>query len=312
MLVTAAVFFGLAGCISYLIAIVMATGPLLEPRHAQMIAVVALLAVAFFGGQSAAMSMLDAYSQGRFPLPAQGLPPASAARALNPWRSAVRGLLGLGSVSAFAAYIALPRVWPRGLTPGSFGMLVGSIGALLAVIQVYTHSGELFLREATLPASARTFEGTHARYLWLRHALPQGLANLIINAWAAAALVPGPFFAPSAAAPLELVLSDASGNLLMLLLATASGTSVHVTFDLRWGVIQRLPARRPAVWKRSSILAAGIALLIALVYAYFALSHRAAMGAWTFVIVRGVCCGLVCGAGAFAVGHWTLRTAQGR
>jgi hypothetical protein len=287
---------------------VMVTGPLLEPQHAQVLAFVTLLAVAFFGGHSAAISMLDAYSQGRFPLPEQGFPPPSAARAQNPWRNAVRGTLGIGLFTAGLAYIAVPRLWPSGLSPSSFALIVGAVGAALASIQVHAQTGQNFLREVTLPASSRTFQGTHTMYLWLRHALPQGLANLFLNAWAAAALVPGSFFAPGAAASRELVLNDALGNLLMLMAATAGGTSVHVGFDVRWGVIPRLPAARPAAWQRALILLAWLGLLLGVVYVWYIASHSAAIDAWTFVCVRGLCCGLVCGGVAYAVGHWTLRT----
>jgi hypothetical protein len=306
VLVTAGVFFVLAGGISYLVATVMVTGTLLTPLHTQLLASVTLLGVAFFGGQAAALSLLDAYSQGRFPLPDGGLPPPSAARAENPWRSALRGTLGIGLISAGLAYFALPRLWPQGLRPGDFAMILGAAGACLSAAQVYARSGEDFLREATLPAPARTFHGTHTQYLWLRHALPQGLANLFLNAWAAAALVPGPFFASDAAAPLQLVLSDAFGNLLVLLVATAGGTSVHASFDVRWGVIPALPVRRPMGWQRALILTAGLGLPIGSVYAWFALSGAVAMSAWTFVCVRALCCGLVCAGVAYVVGYWTL------
>ena len=305
---TAGLFFGLAGGIGYLLASVLVSGPMLEPLHAQLLAAVTLLTVAFFGGQTAAMGMLDAYSQGRFPLPVEGLPPPSAARAQNPWRTALQGLFGLGIISAAFTYIAIPRLWPRGLPPGTFALWLGAVAGALCAVQAYAQTGQEFLREATLPVSARAFQGTHTHYLWFRQALPQGLANLFINAWAAAALVPGSFFAQGAAVPQELVLSDACGNLLILLLVTVSSTSVHVSFDVRWGVIPVQQALRPAGWKRWLVLGAGMGALIGVLYVWFVVSHNVAMGAWTFVFVRGLCCGVLCGGAAFAVGLWGLRT----
>jgi hypothetical protein len=304
-LLTGGAFFAILGLIGLAIGGTL-TRDVLQLQHARFMMALGLGFAALFAGHSGAIGLLDGYSQGRFQLPAQLTPPPSAGRAQNPWQTAVWSSLLVGVPLAGLAFWLLPELWPSGVARARFVWCFAAAGSVMSGTIVWFLTGRRFLHEASLPPAQRRFVGSHAAYLWQRHALPQAIINALINGWVGVALVPGPFGSPGLSVPAAAVQLDVRGTAFVLAVAIALGVRTHARFDLRWGVVAPLEALVPRAWWRAFVVvgsAPAMALLVAALYAGLGLD---AIGAWTFVLWRGLVCGLYCGAIAYWVARWNL------
>jgi hypothetical protein len=104
-------------------------------------------------------------------------------------------------------------------------------------------SGRAFLREALVPRQDRSWSGTREAYLWTRHALPNGLANAIINALVAFVVFPQPPLDPGNVMDRQMLIGDTFITLMILTTAVMTGARAHARSDLRWGVVPAEPDR---------------------------------------------------------------------
>ncbi|HEX7477718.1 MAG TPA: hypothetical protein VF331_07920 [Polyangiales bacterium] len=288
------------------------TRELLRPEQASTLMAVAFVFVPLFAAQGVIVGLLDGYALGRFFLPAPA--PASPAeprlspaqRAQNPWVPALIASASLGVPFALLALWGVPRLWPGGLSRAALLLRFLPVGMLLALVTTLAVTGQRLLRELQLPVAARAFAGSHAAYLWQRHALPQGLSNLIINAWVGVAIFPGPFDQPGAGVPRELITGDAFVTMLVLALAVLAGTLPYASFDLRWGVVPSLPGVAPRRAVRSLYLLAPAPCVALFVYGLLAVLHMQTLTFWPFVVLRALACGGYAGLAAYLVASWTL------
>jgi hypothetical protein len=302
---TGGAFFMILGVIGLGIAGAL-TKDVLQLKHARFMMAVGIALTAFFAGHSGSIGLLDGFSQGRFRLPDAAMLPPTAARARNPWHAALWSTLLLGAPLALVAFWLLPEVWPSGVSRGRFVGCFAVLGSFVSVVIVWVLTGRAFLSEASLPLERRSFQGSHAAYLWQRHALPQGLANLLINGWVGVALVPAAMSSPSAEVPAALVLADAGGTAFVLAIAIAIGVHTYARFDLRWGVIPAIPVSPPRAFVRLAALFGSAFVVAFLVRALYAGLGLDAISGWTFVVWRSLLCGLYCGAVGYWIARWSL------
>jgi hypothetical protein len=304
-LLTGAAFFVILAAIGLVIAAAL-TRDVLQLQHARIVMAIGFGLAAFFAGHSGAIGLLDGYSQGRFRLPEQLSPPPSAAHARNPWQVASLSAVFVGVPCGALAFWWLPQLWPAGVARTQFVWCFAAAGSAISASIVWVLTGRRFLAEAQLAPAQRRFEGSHAAYLWQRHALPQAVVNAFINGWMGVALVPGAIASPDAGVPAAAVQLDVRGTAFVLAVAIALGVRTQARFDLRWGIIAPLEASAPRPWWRAFIVfgsAPALALLVAALYAVLGLD---AIGPWTFVLWRGAACALYCGAIAYWVARWNL------
>jgi len=284
------------------------THDVLGLEHARAIAALGLLFVTFFAGHAGELGLLDGYSQGKVQLPTALPVTASPATggAYSPWRAGLASAACVGMPSSALAFALLPRLWPNGVARERFVWHFATAGAVLAGLIVLRWTGRHFLHEARLPAAQRGFVGSPTSYLWWRHALPQGLVNLAINAWIGIALAPGRTSDPSALVPRTLVQTDLVGTALVLVLVIAAGVRTQARFDVRWGVIAPSLEAPPRIgWRIAAAIALPV-LVIACVWLLYAGLRLDGIGVWTFVAWRSIGCGLYCGLIAYYCARWTL------
>jgi hypothetical protein len=304
-LLTGCAFLVILGAIGLVIAAAL-TRDVLQLQHARLVMAIGLCLAAFFAGHSGAIGLLDGYSQGRFRLPDSISPPPSAARARNPWRVACLSAVLVGVPYGTLAFFWLPQLWPAGIARQQFVGCFAAAGGVVSALIVWVLTGRRFLDEAQLAPAQRRFAGSHAAYLWQRHALPQALINAFINGWMGVALVPGRFDGADAGISAAAVQLDVRGTAFVLAAAIALGVRTQARFDLRWGIIAPIEAAVPRAWWRAFVIfgsAPAVALLVAALYAALGL---AAISPWTFVLFRGLACALYCGAIAYWVARWNL------
>jgi hypothetical protein len=304
-LLTGAAFFVILGVIGLVVAAAL-TRDVLQLQHARIVMAIGFGLAAFFAGHSGAIGLLDGFSQGRFRLPEQLSPPPSAARARNPWQIACSSAVLVGIPCAALAFWSLPQLWPAGVGRMQFVWCFAAVGGAISALIVWALTGRRFLDDAQLAPAQRRFEGSHAAYLWQRHALPQALINAFINGWMGVALVPGPIANADPGIRAAAVQLDVRGTAFVLAVAIALGVRTQARFDLRWGVIVPLEAPAPRAWWRAFVVfgsAPAVALLVAALYAVLGLD---AIRPWTFVLWRGAACALYCGAIAYWVARWNV------
>ncbi len=264
--------------------------------------------VPLFAGQGARVGLLDGYTQQRFYLPERrffGDPPDPAAavssnnRPSNPWRVGAVASVLLGVPAAALAFTLAPRLWPDGLSLGSFVPRLAALGAVLAGTTSLLCTGALFRDEARLSASQRRFEGTVGAYRVLHHVLPQGLSNLVINAWVAVPLFPHPVSTPGATVPIALVIGDAFVSAVVISIAVWVGVLPHVDLDKRSGVIAAQPTAAPSRGRQLGLLFAVSVALAVCVYGVSALTGIQGLSFWPFLLWR-----------AFAFGGYAAWVAQ--
>jgi hypothetical protein len=269
--------------------------------------------IPLFAAQGVLLGMLEGLARGDFRLP-PGLDrspgaPAGAGRAsvrpASPWSPALRWALGLGAPAALLAYLAAPWLWPLGLSRASFVLRLVCCGALLAATTSFFVSGRVFLRQALIPRQDRAWIGSRARYLWTRHALPNGLANAIINALVAFVVFPQPPLDPDHAMNREMMVGDTFLTLVILTLAITTGARAHARSDLRWGVIavERERAAPGIVGQLLRLLGLSLALGGSLL-AFLHTAGIESCGLPFFVAWRAVAFGVYPALVAYLVAYW--------
>ncbi len=306
VLATTLIFGGVLSGVGFAMSTAM-THDLLRADQASVIAAVAYSFVPLFAAQGSIVGLLDAYALGRFTVAQQEqLAVPASARARNPWLPALllAACLGLPA-SAFALWI-VPQAWPQGLRVPAFLLRFVSAGMLLACVSTLLASGRGVLRELQVPESARAFVGSRTEYLWQRHMLPQGLSNLVINAWVGVAIFPPPFNQAGAGIARELVAGDACVTAIVLSVAMLLGTLPYASFDLRWGVVAQLSQVALTRARRAAWLLVPAPVIGGLVYLLLLALHAEQVAFWPFIVLRALGCGGYAAVAAYLVASWTL------
>jgi hypothetical protein len=281
----------------------------INANQARWLFLVVLGTIPTFGAVTAATSMLDAYAQGKFRLPPSAEGQRGSGRSQNPWWLGLLAGLFIGLPVVLASFFYISATWPAaGLTPLDVTLLLASVSGVLTGVVLFVCTGGVVLREIAVPRPARLFQGSLQAYLWQRHVLPQFVINAWFNAWAGLSIVKGPVSDPASSIGRSDVLLEASITGLFLVLGLASGTRAYVDFDLRWGVMQRVPDRAPGPLRIAGLLfgcACGAWLMLCLVLFGLGIER---IHTWPLVAARGVLYGTYSAAIAYWSARWSLMT----
>jgi hypothetical protein len=235
--------------------------------------------IPLFAAQGVLLGMIEGLARGDFLLPTgldgtRGAPFAPEhipERPANPWSLGLLWSLGLGAPAALLALLAAPWLWPLGLSRAFCGLILVCCGALLAATTSFFVSGRVFLRQALIPPRNRSWTGTRGGYLCMRHALPNGLVNAIINALVAFVVFPQPSLDPNNAMDRQMMVGDTLITLMILTAAVMTGARAHARSDLRWGVVaadteRKAPGIGGQVLRLLGVSLAATASLFAVLY----------------------------------------------
>jgi hypothetical protein len=284
------------------------THDVLQVQHARIFAAVGLTSTCLFAGHNAAVSMLEAFVQGRLRLPSTaGSPPLAAlpTRPQNPWTVALWSLCSWGPLAIVASLALVPRLWPTGIALSRFALWYAAASGALALVIVVQETGGRFLRQARLPREQRLFAGSYSAYLWQRFVLPQALINAIINAWVGALIAPGRLSAPGATVTAAFVRNDVLGSAVLLALVMYGATRAYAGFELRWGVVPVLPLPAPGIGVQLLACLGLVALTTGVAWATLAALDIQQLGVTTFIVARAIGCGIYCGLVAYWSARWT-------
>ena len=115
---------------------------------------------------------------------------------------------------------------------------------------------------------------------------------------------------PNSGLPRWIILAEVALTTSFLALGIAVGTRSYAGFDVRWGVIGRLPERALSTWRFTGLLAGatvGVWLALSLVMFGFGIER---MSTWPIVAWRALFYGAYAGVIAYWSARWTLATPQ--
>ncbi len=312
VVLTSVIWSVLLALVGFVFAGLITDGVLSASAAAYLMAAIFVF-VPLFAAQGVQVGMIEGLAKGDFLLPpgldgaggtTSGGPPARQGTG-NPWTTGVRWALALGAPAALTAYLAAPALWPSGLTRGSFVLLLVCCGALLAAVTAYFVCGRRFLREALVPLGQRRWNGSRREYLLLRHALPNGLANAVINALVAFVVFPRPTLDPATTMGAEMVVGDTLITLLILTGAVTAGARGHARSDLRWGVVAAEPQGSAPGMGGQVLRLLGVSLALTVGQAtVFYLGGIASCSLYQFAAWRAVAFGLYPAFVAYRVAGW--------
>jgi hypothetical protein len=188
-------------------------------------------------------AFLDGYAKGVFTVESKfqhrtdGIP-------TNPWGCGLTLALFLGVPAAIGVVYLLRLLYSNrpGLTPWQLTLFLAASGAIVTTLGTVWICSRVFWKEIAVPVPNRLYADSLRTYIWLRLIVPNGLANLIINGWVAAAIFP---HARSDAASLTFILLDISITTAIIFLFVSGGACNHVISDRRWGVIAAYEPKNP-------------------------------------------------------------------
>ncbi len=304
--VMAGVWTGVLAIVGLAFGTVMAS-PSVSVIQAQIFAAVSLPFVAFFTGQGVLTAFLDGYAKGVFTIESKVQHRADGIAA-NPWVCGLTLALFVGTpVTVGVVYLLHLLYWNRpGLTPWQLTVFLAFSGAIVATIGTVWICGRVFWKEVAVPVPDRLYRGSSRAYIWLRLIVPNGLANLIINGWVAAAIFP---HAQSDAASLAFILTDISITTAIIFLFVSGGACNHVISDRRWGVIAKSGLKKPP----SVVLRLAFPFLFAFVtgmltWATFAAASVTRLDLLPFIVWKALTACCIAGVAARVGAHWGLAT----
>jgi hypothetical protein len=207
--------------------------PHVSPLTMANIGALSLLLVPFFTTHGVLINFRDALLRGRVSPPVLALGEEPVLH--SPWRVSVFNMLCLGLLAATAAHAIGSRLPADTFTAGAFAWRLAPIGALLSGISAWIASGKQFTDQLRVAEPRRRFAGDLARYARLRHALPHGLVNALINGAAAFALLPDSDTLPGIV-PASLLLGDTFITYCILTAVLVPTVTTHVRVDAAVGV----------------------------------------------------------------------------
>ncbi|MBN1652453.1 MAG: hypothetical protein JXA30_01620 [Deltaproteobacteria bacterium] len=281
--------------------------PMVSILQAQITMAVTLPFVALFSGQGVLTTFLDGYAKGAFVVEptVENRPEAKPA---NPWLCGLTLGFVLGVPWSLAWVLAIPLLYSNsaGLTPGQLTSLLVPAGSVLATFVTLWICGRVFRREIAVPISNRRYPLSPNNYVWRRIILPNALANLVINAWVAAAIFPGN---RPHGAPLGFLLTDISITAFLIFIFVSGGACNHVVSDRRWGLIADATETASGAWfSRVASPLLCTAASAALAWVFFSAAHIAHLGLETFVIWKAISACVIAAVAARIGAIWGLAT----
>lgn len=302
----AGVWTGVLAIIGLTFGTVMAS-PSVSVLQAQIFIAVSLPFVALFTGQGVLTAFLDGYAKGAFSIESE-VQPQSVAKPTNPWLCGLKLALFLGAPSAIGVVYLLHHLYSNRheLTPWELTLFLAVSGAIVATIGTAWICGRVFWNEVAVPIPNRLYADSQRTYIWLRLIVPNGLANLIINGWVAAAIFPR---ADSNAGPLAFILTDISITTAIIFMFVSSGACNHVISDRRWGIIAALGQEKSPPVVLRLILPFLFAIVSGLLtWALFTAAAISRLDLWSFVFWKALTACAIAGAAAHVGAQWGLAT----
>lgn len=249
--------------------------------------------VPYFVTEGVLVSMFGALGKKRIVMPQVTEDPK--ARPANPWVWGAIHAVIFGIVPAIIGYMLSMRAAPDTLTPSAFAVRYAWGGTALCALVAWYVSGRPFLKEVRVPPANRPFKGDVNQYLWSRHILPHGIANLLINGALAFALAPVPTPETGPLVPAALVVADAVITFVVLTWLVSSGAKGLGHMDAEWGIAShdfRADLNMPSAFLPMFFSGIGFCIALGIAFTWFDVDGLPVVG---WVIFRGVLFGVYCG-----------------
>jgi hypothetical protein len=303
VLVSAGIWFVLLAILGFLFSSALAS-PLISLVNVQVMVAFTLPMAALLSAHGVLTGMLDGYTRQHF-MPPEGVVERKDPKPANPW---LLGLLLFPTVGVPVAviYVLVLQFFyaeSGGMTPAWSAAWLACSGWVSSAAAAFFTSGRPFLRELSVPEANRRYPGSSGAYLLLRHALPNGAANLVINAAVALAIFPH----REGGAPAALVLGDVFIATFVISMFVIHGARTHAMGDRRWGVMAPTESETsPGALARIGVALGLAVVLLAVAALVYVAAGIGPISLEAFLIVKALVGGFVAGLAAWLGASWGL------